>query len=158
MAEKARSSAQRAGSAQAAAERAANTQDVEPTPKGVDPAHPTGSEGRPGQRTATMNLPFVTVQLRAPQLPGRNEVKGAARVVQSLLPPPKVVLYYGALAVTAAVGVIEWPVAAAIGVGTALASRGEADPQPRSEVHTQPRRVEAPATERSRDVALSAPH
>jgi hypothetical protein len=31
--------------------------------------------------------------------------------------------------VTAAVGVIEWPVAAAIGVGAALASRGEANPQ-----------------------------
>jgi len=46
-----------------------------------------------------------------------------------MLPSRSSMLFFGALAVTAAVGAIEWPVAAAIGVGSALASRGAADPR-----------------------------
>ena len=47
-----------------------------------------------------------------------------------MLPSGKSMLFFGGLAVTAAVGAIEWPVAAAIGVGSALASRGAVDPLP----------------------------
>jgi hypothetical protein len=81
-----------------------------------------------GQRTATVNLPFVTAQFRAPELhlphvhvPGRQEVGALAQTARSMLPSPKTVLYFGGLAALAAIEVIEWPVAAAIAVGTALA-------------------------------------
>jgi hypothetical protein len=89
--------------------------------------------GAEGDRSATVNLPFVTAQFRAPHLhmPGRADLDAAARGVQSVLPSPKSLLFFGGLAATAVAGVIEWPVAAAIGVGTALASRGEANPEPR---------------------------
>jgi hypothetical protein len=88
--------------------------------------------GAEGDRSATVNLPFVTAQFRAPHLhlPGRADLDAAARGAQSLLPSPKSLLFFGGLAATAVAGIIEWPVAAAIGVGTALASRGEANPEP----------------------------
>jgi hypothetical protein len=91
-----------------------------------------------GARTATLTLPFVTAQFRAPDLhvPSREEVGGAARGAWSMLPSGKSMLFYGGLAATAVVGVIEWPVAAAIGVGSALASRGAANPRPQREEET----------------------
>src|SRR3712207_2759948 len=59
----------------------------------------TGAEtaGRAaGPRTATVNLPFVTAQFRAPDLhlPSRGEVGAAARGVASFLPSPKAALYF----------------------------------------------------------------
>jgi hypothetical protein len=101
----------------------------------------TSTEARAeAARTATLNLPFVTAQFRAPDLhvPSRDEIGAAARDARSMLPSRKAMLFYGGLAVTAAVGAIEWPGAAAIGVGTAVASRGGADPRPVS--------AETPAT------------
>jgi hypothetical protein len=85
-----------------------------------------------GARSATLTLPFVTAQFRAPELhvPSRKEIGDAARGAQSMLPSRSSMLFYGGLAVTAVVGAIEWPVAAAIGVGTALASRGAAGTGP----------------------------
>jgi hypothetical protein len=90
----------------------------------VTGAEPAGRAA--GPRTATVNLPFVTAQFRAPDLhlPSRGEAGAAARGVAAFLPSPKTALYFGGLAVTAALEIIEWPVAVAIGVGTALASRG----------------------------------
>ena len=38
-------------------------------------------------------------------------------VARTILPPPERVAYYGALGAMAIFGAIEWPVAAAIGVG-----------------------------------------
>ena len=80
-----------------------------------------GVEG--GGRTATLTLPFFTAQFRAPDhlVPTRDDVAGAARGVRSMLPSGRSTLLYGGLGVTAALGVIEWPVAVAIGVGAALA-------------------------------------
>jgi hypothetical protein len=79
-------------------------------------------------RTATVNLPFVTAQFRAPDLhlpkPKAQEIGAALHTARSFLPPPRQALYYGGLALMAALEVVEWPVAAAIGVGTALAGRG----------------------------------
>jgi hypothetical protein len=79
-----------------------------------------------------VNLPFVTAQFRMPDLrtPTREDLLAAAGGVRSLLPSRKSMLFYGGLAATAAAGVIEWPVATAIGIGSALASRGAADPTP----------------------------
>jgi hypothetical protein len=83
-------------------------------------------------RSATVDLPFVTAQFRAPDLhvPTRDEIGSAARGAWSMMPSRSSMLFYGGLAVTAVIGAIEWPVATAIGVGTALASRGAADPRP----------------------------
>jgi hypothetical protein len=87
---------------------------------------------QPAGRTATLNLPFVTAQFRAPELhaPSREDLGAAARGARSMLPSGKSLLFYGGLAATAVAGVIEWPVAAAIGVGTALANQGAASPAP----------------------------
>jgi hypothetical protein len=90
------------------------------------------AEAAGGGRTATLNLPFVTAQFRMPDLhvPSRDELGSAARGARSILPSRSSALFYGGLAVTAAIGAIEWPVAAAIGLGSALASRRAADPAP----------------------------
>jgi hypothetical protein len=74
----------------------------------------------------TLELPLFTAQFRAPHVPSREEIGSVARGAWSMLPSASSVLFYGGLAVTAAVGVIEWPVAAAVGVGTAFARRGAA--------------------------------
>jgi hypothetical protein len=104
----------------------------------IRPERPAGGSFE-GHRSATVNLPFVTAEFRMPNLrtPTREDLQAAARGVQSLLPtqPPsrKSMLFYGGLAATAVAGVIEWPVATAIGIGSALASRGAADPTPPAE-------------------------
>jgi hypothetical protein len=86
--------------------------------------------GGDGPRTAKVKLPFVTAEFRVPQvhlphLPAspirREEVVAAAQTARSYLPPPRQALYFGGLALMAVVDVIEWPVAAAIGIGTAVA-------------------------------------
>jgi hypothetical protein len=99
--------------------------------KDVRPSQPAEGSAE-GGRAATVDLPFVTAQFRAPDLhvPSRDELGAAARGAWSMLPSRSSMLFYGGLAVTAVVGAIEWPVAAAIGVGSALASRGAANPQP----------------------------
>ena len=57
-------------------------------------------------------------------VPGREDVTSAANAVRSQLPSRDHALFYGALGLSAAFAVIDWPVALAIGVGTALVSRG----------------------------------
>ncbi|MDQ0376110.1 hypothetical protein [Amycolatopsis thermophila] len=92
-------------------------------------------------RTATVNLPFLRAEFRAPDvrlprmpkphLPDRNEVTAALHTARSYLPPPRQLAYYGGLGLLAAVELIEWPVAVAIGVGTAVAGRGKGEePRP----------------------------
>ena len=92
-----------------------------------------------------MNLPGVSAEFRAPDLhlptprevaraiptprevvqamPTPHEVVRAAGAAATLLPPRDKLLYYGGLGVAAAVGVIEWPVAVAVGAGVALVDR-----------------------------------
>lgn len=88
-----------------------------------------------------VNLPFVTAEFRAPHMPrlsapsmprvsmphvsmpnrrALGEGIGAAR---NRLPSSARAAYYGGLAIMAALQLIEWPVAVALGVGTALAGR-----------------------------------
>jgi hypothetical protein len=106
---------------------------------------------KPATRDWTVNLPFVTadfhvserlpsvsmphlsmpsIRMRAVRDPAvravqasRREVAHAGRVVGSHLPPPERVAYYAGLGFLAVVGLIEWPVAAAIGAGTVIAQR-----------------------------------
>ncbi|GAA3050949.1 hypothetical protein GCM10010464_14080 [Pseudonocardia yunnanensis] len=120
----------------------------------VRPDHP--AEGRfEGKRSATVDLPFMTAQFRVPDIhmpelhmpeirmpeirmpevrpPTREDLDSAGRKALSVLPPPKTLLFFGGLAATAVIGAIEWPVAAAIGIGSALAGRGAAKPEPRGD-------------------------
>jgi hypothetical protein len=97
---------------------------------GSTPPAEDGSGG--GHRSATVTLPFLTAQVRMPslRLPSRDDVDAVAQGVQHKLPSAKALLFLGGLTATAVLGAIEWPVAAAIGVGSALASRSRADSQP----------------------------
>ncbi|WP_285705001.1 hypothetical protein [Microtetraspora sp. NBRC 16547] len=80
-----------------------------------------------------------------PHMPhvGRQEVGHAVDVARSFLPPPERVAYYGGLGALAILGVIDWPVAAAIGVGTVLAQRGRTE---ESKAWSQERRPTPVAT------------
>jgi hypothetical protein len=85
----------------------------------------TGAPTESGARTATVRLPFVTAEFSRPELhlPGRAEVEGAVSTVRENLPSREQMVYYGGLTLLAVLSVIEWPVAAAIGVGTVVAQR-----------------------------------
>lgn len=100
---------------------------------GGDRKQPTSSSGgRSAPRTATVNLPFVTATFRKPEItlppvrvPNRKDVDAAVQTVQPYLPSPQQAAYYGALAALATVELIEWPVALAIGAGTAVVQRAQ---------------------------------
>ncbi|MGI8311813.1 hypothetical protein [Saccharopolyspora hattusasensis] len=72
-----------------------------------------------------MKLPFVTAEFRPPEMhiPGQENVAGMVNTVRKNLPPPGQLAYYGVLGALAALSLIEWPVAAAIGIGTMVAQR-----------------------------------
>ncbi|MCC5578300.1 hypothetical protein IMZ11_21980 [Microtetraspora sp. AC03309] len=98
------------------------------------PDTPRQHDGHNGE--FTLNLPMVSLQFHRPHLGlphvemphvSRQEVGHAMDVARSFLPPPERVAYYGGLGALAILGVIEWPVAAAIGVGTVLAQRGRTE-------------------------------
>lgn len=78
-------------------------------------------------RSATLKLPFVQARFYSPEVRlskmGSPQIGSAVQGVRDYLPSSRQALYYGGLALVAAVGVVEWPVAAAIGVGTALARK-----------------------------------
>jgi hypothetical protein len=86
-------------------------------------------------RGATIPVPVVTPHLNIFKLhvsgPGVPNVGGAGRAVASHLPSAERVAFYGGLGAAAVFGVLEWPVAVAIGLGTAIAhhARGSAQPE-----------------------------
>jgi hypothetical protein len=92
-----------------------------------------------GHRSATLDLPLMRMQFRVPELhaPTRKDLDSVARGAWSMLPSGRSMLLFGGLAATAVAGVIEWPVAVAIGVGSALASRGAAGPEPQRDEGTR---------------------
>lgn len=71
----------------------------------------------------TLPVPVVTPHMKVIHVPapGMPDVAGAGRSLASHLPPREQIAYYGGLGLMAAVGMISWPVAAAIGVGIAVA-------------------------------------
>ncbi|MGH3904957.1 MAG: hypothetical protein ACRDTE_12310 [Pseudonocardiaceae bacterium] len=103
------------------------------TPEGETPeAETPEGEETPRRRTATVNLPFVTAEFRAPDFhlpslpvhaPDRNDLTGAVSAIRSRLPSPAQTAYYTGLGVLGVLELIEWPVVLAIGVGTALAQQ-----------------------------------
>ncbi|MER7499007.1 hypothetical protein AB0L05_07565 [Nonomuraea pusilla] len=105
----------------------------------------SSAPGRPaaavetGPRELSLDLPMISVRLRAPdiRLPrmSRQEMGHAADIARSFLPAPERLAYYGALGALAAFGVLEWPVAAAIGAGTVIAQRGRTEEHPMGTLH-----------------------
>lgn len=95
-----------------------------------------------GPHTATVSLPFVTATFRAPRItaphitvaqlrvpeamdPRRlvSRAGEAASAIRSALPPPTQLAYYSGLGALAISGIVEWPVALAIGAGTVIAQQ-----------------------------------
>lgn len=120
MTTKTRASGQRAGA------RAGRT-GVPAEGSGAAPAA-TEEQGAGKQPSVRIHVPLVTAELRAPSVhvPSRQEVGETVRQARSMLPSRSVLLFCGGLAATAALGVIDWPVAIAVGAGLAIA-RGAGD-------------------------------
>ena len=99
----------------------ASVQDSE----GSHDERPSGETEAAGgeRRTAHVNLPLMSAEFRAPQIPKPGQLVQAAGSATSLLPPRDRLLYYGGLGTAALLGVIEWPVAIAIGAGIAIVQR-----------------------------------
>jgi hypothetical protein len=83
------------------------------------------SERADEPKSLTIPVPLVLPRVRTVHIPvlGGGLLVGAVRGVRSRLPSPAVALFYSGLATTAAIGAISWPVAVAIGVGTAVSRR-----------------------------------
>jgi len=100
--------------AEAATETATETAE----PGDRSPAAPTAeTTGRGRAQLAAISVGPLTFQLREPVHP----VTEARRI----LPSKGARWHYGALAASGLLGIIEWPAAVAIGIGTALAGKGE---------------------------------
>lgn len=92
-----------------------------------------GGEVAPRQRrTATITLPFVTAQFRAPDIhlpsiplrtPQRTDLNRALATIRSGLPSPEKAGLYAGLAAMGALEIIEWPVVLAIAAASAITQR-----------------------------------
>lgn len=82
---------------------------------------------RRGNGGATVKVPVVapTVKVMKVHVPGRgmSYIGDAGRLAASYLPPADRLAFYGGLGLAAIVGVLDWPVAAAVGLGTMIARR-----------------------------------
>lgn len=87
-----------------------------------------------GREVTTVNLPGVTAEFHQPDhyIPTRDDLAGAVNTVRSRLPSGRSMVFYGGLGALAVFDVLAWPVAAAIGVGTALAQQSAAEGGPGS--------------------------
>jgi hypothetical protein len=116
-----------------------------PAEEPTDAEDTTAAQDQPAQEpgsnpcAATLNLPFVTAQFRAP---ARQELSSVLHTVRSVLPPPRKVVYLGGLAALAALEVIDWPVAAAIAIGTAIAGSDSGSRSAQSPTSHQPENSE----------------
>lgn len=92
------------------------------------PAEPTQGRNALLRRTSVA-VPVVNVRvpLLSPRVPGMGAVaaqtRWATQTVRANLPPVERMLYYGGLGLLVAAGTLEWPVAAAVGVGVWVAGR-----------------------------------
>ncbi|GAA5059118.1 hypothetical protein HNP84_008709 [Thermocatellispora tengchongensis] len=96
---------------------------------------PESTERESRDELLTLNLPMVSFQVHRPHMPQMRRpqmrmphvdtepARKAVRNARTAMPPPERIAYYGGLGALAAFGVIEWPVAAAIGAGTVIAQR-----------------------------------
>lgn len=109
-------------------------------------ARTTSAKKQSRPRTATVTLPFVTAEFRAPDMhvprpsldsvplvnrmsrphlpeAAGRQIQDAGRAVGSLLPERKEAALFAGLAVATVAGALEWPVAVAVAVGTDIARR-----------------------------------
>lgn len=88
-------------------------------------AQSTVDESAGASETGRVSLPFGTAWFgRAKvQVPRSDDLVGAVHAVREYLSSPQRIAYYGGLGVLAALSIVEWPVAAAIGVGTIVAQQ-----------------------------------
>lgn len=94
---------------------------------------PTRSSTTQQSSGASIPVPYVTAQLHTtkiplpaislPEIPGREGVASTVVAVRDALPSRDQLLFYSGLTAAAALSVIEWPVAAAIGIGAAVMQR-----------------------------------
>ncbi|GGQ74949.1 hypothetical protein [Couchioplanes azureus] len=88
-----------------------------------------GASAAEGGGRGGIPVPFTGVRIAVPHVPLPSQhdvVVGAVRasnVVRENTPSADQLLYYGGLGVLAAFGVVDWPVAAAIGAGVWIARR-----------------------------------
>jgi hypothetical protein len=72
-----------------------------------------------------VNVRVPVLRVSRPDLGGvAMQTRWAAQTVRANLPPVERLLYYGGLGLMATAGVLEWPVAAAVGAGVWVAGRG----------------------------------
>lgn len=92
----------------------------------------TMTQSRPATRAGTPNgkgmevpVPVLTPHMKVMHIPtpGMSYVGDAGRIVAGYMPPPERLAFYGGLGIAAVLGAIDWPVAAAIGIGTMIARR-----------------------------------
>ncbi|HEX6871035.1 MAG TPA: hypothetical protein VF163_08055 [Micromonosporaceae bacterium] len=90
----------------------------------------TRAEGTVGVvELGRMELPLTHIQVPVMRLHApsahrvRGQVRWAAQAVRANLPSTDRLLYYGGLGALVAFGVLEWPVAAAVGAGVWLSAR-----------------------------------
>lgn len=85
-----------------------------------------------GSSGVTVPVPILIPRLKVyhPPVLGSSSVGQAGRSVAGRLPPPGRLAFYGGRGAAAVFGVIGWPVAVAIGAGTAIARRPRAGDQP----------------------------
>ncbi|MCW2946145.1 MAG: hypothetical protein JWR24_2862 [Actinoallomurus sp.] len=105
------------------------------------------------EHAATVPVPVVTphvkvYKLRLP-MPGMSYVGDAGHAVAGYLPSPDRLAFYGGLGLAAALGVLDWPVAAAIGIGTMIARRANRDRDRESAARASRPPQQARATARS---------
>lgn len=126
-----RASAQRRTPTRATSKRTASKTSGARTSAAKPPASKTtptrSSAARSSANGATVKVPLVTPHVRMYKVhvpvPGKAYMSDAGHIVAGYMPPPDRMAFYGGLGLAAVVGILDWPVAAAIGVGTMVARR-----------------------------------
>jgi hypothetical protein len=109
-----------------------------------------------------LDTPVVSLHVHRPHMPSMPRIPGITRMprmisnrgqemnravetVKTFLPPAERIAYYSGLGLLAALGLVEWPVAVAIGAGTVLATRAGAQQAQRAQQIQQAQPAAAPS-------------
>lgn len=79
--------------------------------------------GRGGQAAQGATVPVPVPELHTRHVPVPETMGQVRQTLGRRLPPPDRLAFYGALAAGAVFGIIDWPVATAIGLGAIIARR-----------------------------------
>jgi hypothetical protein len=75
---------------------------------------------------AHVRVPVVHLPVPSAWSSPLAQIRWVARAISSTLPPPSRLLYYGGIGALALLGVLEWPVAAAVAAGVWVATHSGA--------------------------------